>query len=188
MKLLDAGPNGRSQTVGQSKLFDGIHPEPMLTSIWQNGRHAAFIEMNGGNIVADEITARPAKCRCQCRFSGTSDAAQGHPPAPIRNGGCVQNKLSALMKQDAKAGTEEKGRRVGAGRCLVQINDDLASIRDEETSDLRNIEQKCRIVELPRRPDTSWRPQLRWSRTAPDAHIGLRHALCSDDHSRKSEI
>ncbi|WP_147395078.1 hypothetical protein [Azospirillum cavernae] len=188
MEFFKAWSNWRSQTIGQRKLFDSVHPQSVLPPIWQDGGHTAVIEADGGDVVANEITTRLAKRRRQGGFPGAGDAAQGHPPAPIRKGGGVQNKLSALMKQDAEGGAQQEGRGVGGGRRRVEINDNLVSIRDEETRDLWNPKQKSGVVKLPRRPDPNCGVQRCWRRAAPNAHIRLRQDLVCDHHPWKRKI
>ncbi|WP_453956862.1 hypothetical protein [Amorphus suaedae] len=160
----------------------------MLMPIRKNGRNAALIEVDGGDIVTDEIAPRLAKRRRESRFSGARNATQGHTPAPASDGGGVQDKLSALVKQDPEGGAQQEGRGVDRCRQFIQVDDDLASLRDEEAGDLRNLKQKRRVVELPHRPDALRRVEFGWRRATPNTHIGAGHALGCDQHPRKSEI
>lgn len=188
MEFFKARSNRRPQTVGQCKLFDSVHPQPMLPTIWRDGGHAAVIEADGGDVVTDEIATRPTKRRRQGGFPGAGDAAQGQPLPPIRNSGGVQNKLSALVKQHAEADAQKKGDGVGGDRRGVQINDNLVSIPDKKAGNLRNMEQKSGIFNLPVWSDPDRRTQRRRRRAESNAYIRLRQDLVCGRHPWKRKI
>jgi hypothetical protein len=183
VEFLQALAHARAAAGGEVELGDGLRPQLQLAAVRVHLRRIGAGDRDGANVVGHHRIAALRQHCCERGFAGARRTAEQYRLAVDAHRARMQHDLLALMQQDAEHGAEQKDRDIGGIATRLLLEDDLASVVEQEARHAGNAQQELLAGDLPGRPGGAGVGERIRHCAGPDRHIGqaatARHGIQS---------